>query len=108
MTENACSTISFPYELLTVGLSSEPGISDFVMFPNPANDRIILAFISGKENMLQISIESLVGQTIYSESIMNFSGRYHNNIRLNDFVPGTYFVRIMSENYSINRKLMIE
>ena len=73
--------------------------SKVVIYPNPAKDYII---ISGINNQSTIEIYTISGAKLFSNS---FIGETRLNINL---VPGLYLAKIVSDDKTVTRKIIIE
>ncbi|MEI7597410.1 MAG: choice-of-anchor J domain-containing protein [Bacteroidota bacterium] len=74
--------------------------TDISIFPNPANDEVN---ISANENINNISIINALGQIVYSAEV----GKTTIKVNTSSFEKGIYFVKIQTENSSINQKVII-
>jgi hypothetical protein len=82
--ENGCSEISAPFQYSVVGLD-EVRKSNFLVYPNPAND---LLFIKSNESV-QLQLCDVTGRFIRSISITKNS---EIPISLSDLNPGVYMI----------------
>ena len=73
--------------------------SKVVIYPNPAKDYII---ISGINNQSTIDIYTISGTILYSNT---FIGETRLNVNL---VPGIYLAKIISDDKTVTRKVIIE
>ncbi len=71
----------------------------FVIYPNPAKDRITIAGINA---IAQIEIFTISGQKLFNSE---FSGETTFNLNL---AKGVYFAKISSENQSSVKKIVVE
>ena len=74
------------------------------VFPNPANKNFSVNFNSGKPGNAVISIIEIgTGRIIFSENVLNFSGRYHKAFTKAMVPRGTYMITLKtSEDYKQN------
>jgi PKD repeat protein len=81
-----CSGTSTPVAAVT-GLSA---------VPNPNNGDFVLSFgVTAKDDYV-LEIYNTLGQTVYTESLNNFSGQYRKDISLSGFERGCYSIRLRS------------
>lgn len=78
----------------------------FNSYPNPTQDFIFIDYHVTGANLLEIKLLNEVGQTIYSDKIVNSEKPEQIHIDLRDFADGIYFVHLIANNRSIVRKLM--
>ncbi|MDR0803165.1 T9SS type A sorting domain-containing protein [Fluviicola sp.] len=86
-----------PDELLSI---SENNKATFGMYPNPANESVILSGLSGNEN---ISIVDLAGKTVYSVTASNTT----QTLNVADIQAGIYNVVVISSGVKTTKKLTI-
>lgn len=87
---------------VTVQEVLEPGI---LVYPNPAKDRIYLAFGTGIYTHSTISITDVIGKEIYSGAVDTTSTAI---INLNGNPKGVYFLRLNIDGVIINKKILLE
>lgn len=81
--------------------SNDFSISDFRIYPNPAND-----FITIESNTVQISsvnVYDVLGKNVLSQNELA-----NNRLDVSNFDSGIYFVKISSEDASITKKIIIQ
>ena len=78
--------------------------ADVNIYPNPSSSNFVIEFKSKAENN-SLQIIDLNGRIVYQEDISN---NYHKVYSKNRFAKGIYIVRIISNNNSINKKLIIQ
>ncbi len=80
---------------------NEQNLNSLQLFPNPVSSRV---FIEVNSEMDKIQLFNLSGQVVLEQ---NTSG---NNTELNisEFEPGIYFIKVLSHDSIITRKLVIE
>jgi hypothetical protein len=72
-----------------------------MVFPNPANDILTIA---ADENINNIEVVSMTGQTVYKENVASTSIR----LNVNNFAAGVYFVKVYTNNDVTIHKITIE
>ena len=80
--------------------------NSFVIFPNPANNLLNIKSTLSVENA-SVSLLNNLGQTVKSEEDLNFSNNNQITLRLNDVAPGTYWIRIVSNDNVWSKKVVI-
>jgi hypothetical protein len=83
--------------------------SAWSLFPNPANDRLTLAFNEENWNntQVEISIISALGSLVYSETIQS-AGNQRHNLDISNLAAGMYIVRLNTPKGSSTQKLLVE
>jgi hypothetical protein len=90
------------------GIDKVNNLKEFSVFPNPANTKLNIQFATENIETLKIQLISISGQTVYNESLNNFSGSYNKSIETNSFSKGVYLLRIIGEKQAIHEKIIIE
>lgn len=78
-------------------------VSDIVLYPNPADSRVILKW--KKESVLSVSISDMAGKQV--REIRNLPSSDRIVVGLEDLHPGIYFVRIRTVGGDVVRKLVV-
>ncbi len=95
------------YEVDNVGINEQAAVSNLVVYPNPASEKIHLSFRVEEKSQLQISLLNITGQTVYSVEQPAFTGLYQQDISV-DFLPaGVYLLEIKTPAGITNRKIMV-
>lgn len=71
-------------------------ITDLVVYPNPNNKVFAIDFTVKQKEETLIIVTNIVGDVVYTQNLTDFSGRYSNQISLESFSSGVYFVKISS------------
>lgn len=77
------------------------------VFPNPTTDQVTVKF-EGKKAPLTISIVSLDGREMYTNTIANFDGFYNNQLQLEDYPSGVYFVNLKQGKEQYTQQVVVE
>ena len=80
---------------------------DFSVYPNPANEKITLEFISHTSNKINISITNILGEEIKNYSINSIMGTNRYNIDLDDIKNGIYFLNFNNKTLEYIEKIII-
>lgn len=89
--------------LQEVGIE-ENGVSDFVIFPNPVQNRIKLSILREEDKIERIEIINNQGLSL-SEIIPEKSNR-HYEIDISDLPNGIYFIILQNQNSIVTRKFV--
>ncbi|HXC05871.1 MAG TPA: T9SS type A sorting domain-containing protein, partial [Bacteroidia bacterium] len=90
---NGCSVCETVAVAFHTGLAPDPSEIKLQVFPNPANDVLNISFFAGSGQTAKISILSILGTEVYSESVLA-SGNFHKTIPVQDLPNGLYFIQI--------------
>ena len=77
------------------------------VFPNPSNGKITLEMNEVNNDIYNVTINNLLGQSVYS-SEGYIHGFYKKNIDITKFGKGTYLITISNSSSIITKKLIIE
>ena len=69
------------------------------LYPNPANNRVFLECSSHEYEMCTVSVFTILGQNLVSKS---WNTKENNSLQftIESYPPGTYFIKIQSENFT--------
>ena len=79
------------------------------IYPNPAAESIQIMLLQPATKSYQINIADILGKTIYSEENLNdchFPVTF-KTIDVSGFNSGTYFVKIVADNKSLTKKIIV-
>ncbi|GIV33216.1 MAG: hypothetical protein KatS3mg031_0751 [Chitinophagales bacterium] len=79
---------------------------DIAIYPNPNSGSFTLEFMVNEPNDVGIQIFNHLGQIIYHESKADFTGELKENISLENHAPGIYYLKLVSGENSIIRKVV--
>jgi hypothetical protein len=83
--------------------AEETIVQDISIYPNPANTQLTVELPSN-ETEYQIQLFDLSGKVFVSRLV---SGKTSEEIDLSDFASGTYLVKLSSNDFTVNKKLLI-
>lgn len=105
-----CSTNSY----VTVAVDACLGIESFdqdvnlKLFPNPGTDHFVIYGIPQGSSTLKIKILNQLGQTLYQNSEIHYTGSEGIRIETKDLlIPGVYLVHIQIDNRVITKSVQI-
>lgn len=84
-----------------VGFEELPGLSNFLLFPNPANAELGLRLEAAQPSDLDVSILDATGRTVIAASNWRVSGLVLRNWDISALSPGTYQVRIADGDHQV-------
>ena len=76
--------------------------------PNPNNGRFNVRFAAEDNQNITLSIQSTVGQTVYSKKLDNFTGNFNEELNLDVLSKGVYFVTVESAKGRLNKKVIVQ
>ena len=82
-------------------------ISGLNIFPNPTEGLVVISFKSIENSDFKISILNVLGEVIFEDKLMQFSGFYQKKINLDNFAKSVYLIRIETSESTINKKLIL-
>ncbi|MEX1001549.1 MAG: T9SS type A sorting domain-containing protein [Crocinitomicaceae bacterium] len=98
---NECFMDSATMDVTVDNLSVGENNLNFEVYPNPANDLVV---IKGLKNSGQIEIINILGETVRRFSANSTS----EQIQVSDLSSGTYFVRVTTDHNQLTKKLVIK
>ena len=103
---NCSDTATFNVSI-TLSVEELMGISNLVVYPNPASNDVFISFDNQSGNAMSIELVDQLGRVVYSTSEIQIIG--FNTIALNssNVSDGMYSVRLQSGNNSITKRIII-
>jgi len=87
--------------------ANEVELSNSVMlYPNPSNGKVTLDFTGIAQNVTQINILNIQGQSIYTKS--QPKNQYINQLDLSDYPEGIYTIQFQTLTGVLNKKLILK
>jgi photosystem II stability/assembly factor-like uncharacterized protein len=78
---------------------------DFIVFPNPAHDEIIIQLNGASDRKWHLDFCDPDGRTLYTE---NLSGMDSKRINIGDVPPGVYFVFVRTDHHLAQQKIIVQ
>jgi hypothetical protein len=106
---NDCGSITINQQVTIVGTGIET-LSDgtaLELYPNPTADLLNVSFNGAKTQNLTVRVVNVNGQLVYTDAVGQYSGQYKNTIDLSTAAKGVYFVQLITDNGTINRKVVL-
>lgn len=93
----------------SVGLDASFFTKRFDVYPNPANDRIHYALdLFVPVEKLQIEVLDLAGRSLLDETLRNPATDLQGVLDISELSSGIYFLKVSSDLYSFNKKIVVE
>ena len=83
-------------------------IDNLDVYPNPSRDIFNVSFTSEDAQDLEVRVINVVGEVVYTENLMNFTGEFTKEIDLRRSTKGIYFLEITTEAGVINKKMILQ
>ena len=87
---------------------NEIGLANFKIYPNPSSDIFNIEFTSKAKQGIKIKVTNLIGETIFTEDLIEFKGRYTYSFNLEPYSKGSYLLQINTDKGIVNKKLILE
>ena len=87
---------------------NEVGLEKLMVFPNPSKGVFNINFISKITQNVNIKVVNMLGENIFSDRLIDFSGKYTQNIDLSNYAEGFYFLEIVTQQGTVNKKLILQ
>lgn len=91
---------------VTTGIEEQLMGQEFLLYPNPAKDRVKLVVEVNEPIEGKISVLNLMGQTLIEESVRWNVGSHEQELILTDLPEGTYFVVLRAGNQLLSKRLV--
>ena len=106
---NGCGieTITQTVVIVGTGIESLADGTTLELYPNPTSDVINVAFNGSKTQTLTVRVVNMNGQLVYTDAIGQYAGQYKNAIDLSAAAKGVYFVQLITDQGTINRKVVL-
>lgn len=80
-----------------IGVDEIPGVSNYLLFPNPVNDQLSLRVDAAMATDLNIEVLDASGRTVQALGVWNVQGTTHRSWDASFLATGRYLLRISSE-----------
>lgn len=106
---NGCGTetITQTIEIVGTGIESLADGTTLELYPNPTSDVVNVAFNGSKTHNLTVRVVNTNGQLVYTDVVGQYAGQYKNSIDLSNVAKGVYFVQLITDQGTINRKVVL-
>lgn len=99
---------SFESVKLRTGTNEIIENNNFVMYPNPANENVIITLNATQKSEGNVNLFDMKGALVKSINTQLVAGMNSVNLSLTDLPKGMYFVQINSNESTLTKKLIIE
>ena len=107
---SVCDTDTICQSVNITGVSIQEGVmeNNFVIYPNPNTGEFIIEFDLQYITDIDLKILNVIGQAVYTETLLSVQGSYQKHLDLNEFAKGVYTFELITNKGIINRKIIIE
>lgn len=86
-----------------------PAIAFFPIFPNPANDEIIVSWELNQQARVMLSITDAMGRmTLNLPMGMQDSGVWTKNVQTASLSEGVYYVTLRADDQVITKQILVQ
>jgi hypothetical protein len=104
VTEEGCEGESEIFNLVTVGVSALDRGFGFTLYPNPANNEVVVNFTSELTEQIELQIFDLAGKQMGTQRI----NKMVSPIDVSQFAEGVYLFRVLSNNNAKTERVIIK
>ena len=105
-TSTGCLQRSAEFLVTSIKSTNANGI-DLKVYPVPTKSDVTITFEVAQKEQVRIQISNLMGQIIFSEEKLNFTGVYTKKINLNAFSGGIYVLNVQVGSKVYTRKISL-
>jgi hypothetical protein len=106
LTASGCLMRSNEFVVTSVKIKNPTGI-DLKAYPVPTKSDLTLSFEVAQKEKVKIQISNLLGQVVFTEDKINFTGIYTNKINLSAFSGGIYLLNVQVGSKMYTRKISV-
>lgn len=106
--DSTCSNISDAFFALLSSVNNSKNYFNALIKPNPNSGKFILEFDALTNQNTNVEMINMLGQVVKSIQLNNSSANTRNIIEIEHNVPGMYILRLRSNQFKYDQKLIIE
>ena len=84
----------------------DPGY-EITVAPNPSTGEITISFTTLPSKELSLQIFNIIGQQVFADHIVEFTGIYNRKIDLKEESAGVYYMSITTDNHLVKKQVII-
>lgn len=96
------------YSAVVSGIDQEADLTQFDVYPNPAQDMLHVALTGKTEGQARVSLMNISGQTVYSADKVYPQGNTSFSIPVSNLAQGIYILQVLTNKSIINQRIIIE
>jgi len=104
---NCSDTATFSVAI-TASVEELMGISNLVVYPNPASDEVFVSFNNQNGNVITIELIDQLGRTVFDNNEFEMIGFNQVSINLSHVADGVYSVLIHSGENTVAKRIFIK
>ncbi|OYU96480.1 MAG: hypothetical protein CFE21_08810 [Bacteroidetes bacterium B1(2017)] len=97
--------LSFKVNGVTAVKEHTPSSNSFEVFPNPAKDQLTIELGKPSSEKLFIELIAIDGKQVLTQYLA--PNQVSLTLKLNDLLPGIYFVRVNGSNFQVAKKVIV-
>jgi hypothetical protein len=115
---NGCSSTSAPFNITNVGITELTGENSFSIYPNPANQSIVISLQSavnpvgwtsnGVNKKIEITIIDVLGEKVYMRQFTSGNPQSAIEVDVSSFPAGMYFLQMRTEGAIATQRFVKE
>lgn len=90
------------------GIENTNTAENILIHPNPFTNVFTIDYTQTQAADLTIEIINMLGELVFAERIAGYSGKFAKQISLNNQTPGIYLVKVSSDDFYIEKKIVKE
>ncbi len=102
-TEDYIVTIDIPF-----GIKEYTQLLELNVFPNPTNGVVTISSKNAVSSHLTIQVMNIEGEKVYNENSGVVNGSINMTIDLSSFAKGFYFIRVITDKETTNKKISLQ
>ena len=106
-TNGTCTLRSAAFDFTLIRNPTSDNEINLKAYPVPTDGELNITFDVAQANNLSILMSNLLGQVVYKEEKINFSGSYTNVINLARYASGVYILRVKIGSKVYTRKVTV-
>jgi PKD repeat protein len=104
---NGCVNYSDTVQVISVGYENTERMNDFTLFPNPANERIMLSLHSSFNSLSELNIMDAAGRIVLTKMLCIKTGNNSLQFSVKELNAGIYSVILQTEKTITRKNLVI-
>jgi len=107
---NNCSNKAFATIVVNTctGIEEELYNNTFNLYPNPTNGNLTISFTTPQASNFTIRVIDMTGKEVYRAFADQYTGEYKSEIDLSKQSKGIYLITIITDQGTLNRKIILE
>lgn len=104
----ACTQITVLYWLLSVDGELKTDKEAFMLYPNPATQKLNIKYNFGTNNAAAVRVIDVTGKTVHNQDLGTLSGVQDVQLNLQRIPAGVYVVQLVTNDRTLTRQLYIK